>query len=202
MLNLVTGGHRNTAASGKIPMPYWITEKNFKKLARKKQKWQVGDYFGIPIEDDFLAIGQILGKYDWIGVACLITKMKISSKNLPLYEDIKIDKNDIIAAMFITEESLDKGFWTIIQQGIVNKNILKQYFPNIVLIEQGNIIGINTEGSAIIDDFIKAYFSLAPWDDWHDPEYLDKLLVSPDKKPENLIYKNKWSVPTQSLSWK
>lgn len=105
-------------------------------MARKKQKWQVGDYFGIPIEDDFLAVGQILGKYDWIGVACLITKMKISSKNLPLYEDIKIDKNDIIAAIFITEESLDKGLW-------------------------------------------------------HDPEYLDKLLISPDKKPENLIYKNK-----------
>ena len=62
-------------------------------MARKKQKWQVGDYFGILIEDDFLAVGQILGKYDWIGVACLITKMKISSKNLPLYEDIKIDKN-------------------------------------------------------------------------------------------------------------
>lgn len=113
-------------------------------MARKKQKWQVGDYFGIPIEDDFLAVGQILGKYDWIGVACLITKRKISSKNLPLYEDIKIDKNDVIAAMFITEESLDKGFWLIIQQGIVNKNILKQYFPNIDLIEQGNIIGINT----------------------------------------------------------
>ena len=162
-----------------------------KKMARKKQKWQVGDYFGIPIEDDFLAVGQILGRYDWIGVACLITKMKISSKNLPLYEDIKIDKNDVIAAMFITEESLDKGFWPIIQQSIVNKNILKQYFPNIDLIEQGNIIGINTEGSAIIDDFIKAYFSLAPWDDWHDPEYLDKLLISPDKKPESLIYKNK-----------
>ena len=103
-------------------------------MARKKQKWQVGDYFGIPIEDDFLAVGQILGKYDWIGVACLITKMKISSKNLPLYEDIQIDKNDVIAAMFITEDALDKGFWPIIQQGIVNKNILKQYFPNIVLI--------------------------------------------------------------------
>lgn len=166
-------------------------QKGTLKMARQKQKWQVGDYFGIPIEDDFLAVGQILGKYDWIGVACLITKMKFSSKNLPLYEDIKIDKNDVIAAMFITEESLDKGFWPIIQQGIVNKNILKQYFPNIDLIEQGNIIGINTEGSAIIDDFIKAYFSLASWDDWHDPEYLDKLLISPDQKPENLIYKNK-----------
>lgn len=41
-------------------------------------------------------------------------------------------------------------------------------------------------GIPIEDDFIKA-----PWDDWHDPEYLDKLLISPDKKPENLIYKNK-----------
>ena len=150
-------------------------------MARKKQKWQVGDYFGIPIEDDFLAVGQILGRYDWIGVACLITKMKISSKNLPLYEDIKIDKNDVIAAMFITEESLDKGFWPIIQQSIVNKNILKQYFPNIDLIEQGNIIGINTEGSAIIDDFIKAYFSLALWMTGMTPNTLINFLFLPTK---------------------
>ena len=150
-------------------------------MARKKQKWQVGDYFGIPIEDDFLAVGQILGRYDWIGVACLITKMKISSKNLPLYEDIKIDKNDVIAAMFITEESLDKGFWPIIQQGIVNKNILKQYFPNIDLIEQGNIIGINTEGSAIIDDFIKAYFSLALGMTGMTPNTLINFLFLPTK---------------------
>lgn len=46
-------------------------QKGTLKNGKKKQKWQVGDYFGIPIEDDFLAVGQILGKYDWIGVACL-----------------------------------------------------------------------------------------------------------------------------------
>ena len=45
-------------------------QKETLKNSKKKQKWQVGDYFGIPIEDDFLAVGQILGKYDWIGVAC------------------------------------------------------------------------------------------------------------------------------------
>ncbi|MDU4713128.1 MAG: hypothetical protein E6Y16_08455 [Veillonella sp.] len=45
-------------------------QKETLKNGKKKQKWQVGDYFGIPIEDDFLAVGQILGKYDWIGVAC------------------------------------------------------------------------------------------------------------------------------------
>ena len=75
----------------KFPCHIELQKETLKKMARKKQKWQVGDYFGIPIEDDF----------------------------------------------------------------------------------------------------IKAYFSLAPWDDWHDTEYLDKLLISPDKKPENLIYKNK-----------
>ena len=31
---------------------------------------------------------------------------------------------------------------------------------------------------------------LAPWDDWHDPFYLDKLLLSPDKKPKNVILKS------------
>ena len=64
----------------KFPCLIELQKGTLKKWQEKKQKWQVGDYFGIPIEDDFLAVGQILGKYDWIGVACLITKMKISSK--------------------------------------------------------------------------------------------------------------------------
>ena len=29
-------------------------------MARKKQKWQVGDYFGIPIEDDFQLLDRFL----------------------------------------------------------------------------------------------------------------------------------------------
>jgi len=44
-------------------------------------------------------------------------------------------------------------------------------------------------GSAIVNEFLNAYYALQPWDDWKDPHYLDSLLVSPDKKPTKLLYK-------------
>lgn len=157
-------------------------------MAKKKHKWQVGDYFGIPIQNENFAIGQILGRYDWIGVACIISNVQTDTK--PDFNNIEINQNNIVSAVFITEESLDRGLWPIFFQGKVNRKVLEKYFPNIAKVERGDIVGITTEGSAIIDEFVKAYFGLIPWNDWHDPEFLDKeILISPDKKPDNVIYK-------------
>jgi len=50
---------------------------------------------------------------------------------------------------------------------------------------------IKIVGSANIAEFLNAYYGLVPWDDWADPNYLDKLLISPDKKPKNIIFKNR-----------
>jgi hypothetical protein len=38
-------------------------------------------------------------------------------------------------------------------------------------------------------EFAEAFRGLIPWDDWADPNYLDKLLISPDLKPKKLRYK-------------
>lgn len=157
-------------------------------MVRKKQQWQVGDYFGIPIQNESFAIGQILGRYDWIGVACIISNIQTNKKTD--LNKIEIPDNNIISAIFITEESLNKGFWPILLQGCVNRTVLEKYFPNIDKVENGDIVGITTEGSAIIDDFIQAYFGLKAWNDWYESDFLDKeILISPDKKPDNVIYK-------------
>ena len=52
-------------------------------------------------------------------------------------------------------------------------------------------IGATITGSGIVDDFVNAFHGLAPWDDWHDPRYLDTLLLDPSKKPRGLVYKDK-----------
>jgi hypothetical protein len=39
----------------------------------------------------------------------------------------------------------------------------------------------------VIEEFVSAYHSLCPWDDWADPDFLDALLISKDKKPQKLI---------------
>jgi len=36
---------------------------------------------------------------------------------------------------------------------------------------------------------MNAFCGLTFWDDWADPNYLDRLLISPTVKPKNLLYK-------------
>lgn len=36
---------------------------------------------------------------------------------------------------------------------------------------------------------MNAYYSLVPWNSFHDPNYLDSLLISIDKKPNKVVLK-------------
>lgn len=160
--------------------------KNTIELKPKRgQKIKAGDYFGIPLGNGEFVIGQILGQYELVcGIPCLISNKKFTGSS------VKLEENDIISALFVTELLL-KRYFPIIQAGEVNKDILLKYFPNIENLIQGNTTGMVTHQTGVVEEFVKAYFGLAPWDDWYDPEYFDKLLVSSNKKPANPIYKNK-----------
>lgn len=157
-------------------------------MARKKQQWQVGDYFGIPTENGNFAIGQIMGDYlsMGMGLACIMSRQTTNSK----IEKINLEEKDIISAIFVLDGALIRGEWPILAHGIADKQLLKKYLPQTDSIEKGNAIGFDVHTSGILDEFVKAYFGLMPWNDWYDPEFLDKeILISPDKKPDNVIYK-------------
>jgi hypothetical protein len=50
-------------------------------------------------------------------------------------------------------------------------------------------VGAKVRGSAVVEEFVNAFYGLMPWDDWYVPDYLDDFLVSPDKKPDQrLVY--------------
>ena len=49
-------------------------------------------------------------------------------------------------------------------------------------------MGAKVVGSANVGALCDAFYGLARWDDWKDPEYLDKLLLSPEKKPRGVRY--------------
>lgn len=48
-------------------------------------------------------------------------------------------------------------------------------------------INVRIVGSASLSELMNAYYAPSPWDAFYDPQYLDKLLISPDKKPKNII---------------
>jgi hypothetical protein len=42
--------------------------------------------------------------------------------------------------------------------------------------------------AALVEDFVNAFYALRPWDNWYDPNYLDKFLINTSKKPSNLVF--------------
>ena len=94
---------------------------------------------------------------------------------------------DVFAVLFSTRDLLDSGVWRVAgTRGVV---VPKELLPFEHLRAAG-YVGARVVGSGINTEFLNAFYSLTPWDDWHDPRYLEGLLLSPDKKPQRLAYKH------------
>lgn len=85
-----------------------------------------------------------------------------------------------------TRDLLDSGEWKILATHPVE--VPRSKFPFETLRRKG-FIGATVTGSGNINEFANAFCALVPWDDWADPSYLDRLLLSPELKPKNLIFK-------------
>ena len=151
-----------------------------------RKKLKAGDYFAVPLENGEYGLGQILDIHELVpGVACILF-----DKKFLLNTPISIDEKNIISAVYIVEGLL-KRYFPIIQTNNIEFNgndLLHKYFPYTEQYHQGNTTGMTTSQTGIIEMFLNAYFGLTPWDECYDPHFYDDMLVSPDKKPSNLIY--------------
>ena len=93
----------------------------------------------------------------------------------------------MFSVLFVTRDLLDDGVWRVIAKRPVA--IPRSQLPYESL-RQNGYVGAEVNGSGIVNEFLDAFYGLGPWDDWHDPTYLDQLLVSPEKKPSRLVFKN------------
>lgn len=152
----------------------------------KKIKWVNGDVFVIQLKDSTYSIGQVLDLQMTNIVRCAFFNVRFN-----FIEDISIIDNcitkNLISLVACSREQLDYGVWKII--GNTSISIKIERFPNENFRSKG-WIGAKSYDAAIIEEFLHAYHSLSPWDDWFNPDYLDQLLVNISIKPNNLIYKN------------
>lgn len=153
----------------------------------KRIQWDNGDVFAVRLKDSTYSIGQVLDLQMTNVVRCALFKNKFNAIEDASITDTCNSKN-LISLVACSKEQLDYGVWKII--GNASILIRPEEFPN----EQfrgNNWIGAKSFDAAIVEDFLDAYYSLSPWDDWFNPNYLDQLLISSSKKPRNLIYKNR-----------
>lgn len=161
-------------------------------MAKKKRLLHEGDVFTVLLSDDDFAVGQVVGQEKSVlnSVSCIFFDLK-----LPTTEEASkatsFSVNQVIASLFVTRDLLDAGVWAT--QRSTQVPIPKEMLPYESLRGSG-FVGAKAIGSNNVAKFLEAFHQLRPWDEWHDPCYLDTLLISPDKKPHHLIY-------TKTTAW-
>lgn len=159
-------------------------------MAKRKQKWGVGDVLAIPLSNNKYALAQIVGQEPELMKSVTIALFDQTFNSI---NDIKVpflcDSNKIYSILFVTLNHIENGKWSVLGGGdMIEIDADKLPFEHT---RSSGFIGAKVVGSGIVNDFVNAFFGLLPWDDWHDPQYLDSLLISTDLKPVNRLIFNK-----------
>lgn len=167
-----------------------------KKTRRKRQKWQIGDYFLLTLDNGGFSIGQLIDEFPQAlnSIICVFFDVKVKNEEEAQNKIKTLSNKNVISALVITRDSLDWGNWKIIYN--CSPLLVEDFFDKEKL---EAIVGVRIIGSGIVDDFLNAFYGLSPWNLYCEPDYFDKLLISPNKKPKNLIYKKKAFEYVQSI---
>lgn len=151
---------------------------------RKRQKWQDGDLFLVPQSDGGFTLGQVLSYQPRAlnSVLCVFTLTRVNPGVTPLPPSM----DDAISIQFVTIDLLNTGDWPVVGHAPLPN--FRTYFDLQTHLDKV-FVGTKIYGSGIMISFLNACFGLEPWDKFFDPNYMDKILLSPDKKPKHLVYK-------------
>lgn len=151
-----------------------------------KQKYNSGDVFTVQLLDSTYSVGQVLkiSRLALNSVFCAFFSMRLKEGQKPEYSEIV--SSNIISILFVTRDLLDSKKWKVVAN-----------FPSVEVpskinyeeLEQNKFVGAKIIGSANVVKFLSAFHSIFPWNAFFKDNYFDNLLISPEKKPENLIFK-------------
>ena len=153
----------------------------------KRQKWSVGDVFVIPLSDGSWGPAQIIGREPSVlnSVSVALFDCKVGSK--PDALQCRLTEDSAFATLFVTRDLLDSGVWVVV--GVKPVAISRRLLPFESTRSKG-FVGATVVGSGNVNKFVDAWFGLHPWDAWHDPRYLDKLLLDPSRRPARVKLKS------------
>jgi len=153
----------------------------------KKQAWEVGDLFEIPLRDGSRVLGQVVGREaDALNSAAVALFDLRLAAGSPPPDPAQARTATVFSALFVTRDLLDHGTWKVM--GRTAPRLAGASRPQEHLRAKG-WVGAKIIGSGTVREFAEAFYGLSPWDDFHDPHYLDRLLVDPSVKPHaRLVY--------------
>lgn len=163
---------------------------------KKKQHWDAGSIFLLPLQDEEFGLGQVIAhEYELLNSAAVaFFDWKEVWTEHSVVPQPSLDS--IISVVHVTVDLLDSGRWRVVSHAAASP------FAHLMPYEQLRLkgfVGGKVHGSALAESFLNAFYGLEAWDDWYLPDYLDSFLISPDKKPfDRLVYSGRYPVPQPS----
>ena len=165
-------------------------------------KFQPGDIFGIPLPDASMGIGQILSlEPDALNsVGCVFFAATARPSGFT-------GVMEPISVLLVTPDLLKSGVWPVKSQGPV---FLEPEERPYEIYRASHWVGVRVTGSGIVQEFLAAYHGLTPWDAWHDPHYLDSLLLPGVERPAHVVlsarascshHDSNWLAEVNTISW-
>ena len=151
-------------------------------MPKDYQDWTAGDIFTVPLSDGTERLGQVLLETpDALDSAICAYTLETAEDSSPadLREEI------IVAVHFTSTDLLDSGVWKVIGR---KKPLPADRFINVDHLRVEGWIGAKIIGSGNIKKFLEACTGIRAWDSMHNPNYFERLLVSPDKKPDTIRF--------------
>jgi len=153
-----------------------------KKRSTKKRAWAPGDVFAVPQRDGICSLGQVITLMMQNVVSCAFYDIRVDCEVSSSGSELPTSR--LVSALSVSREQLDYGVWKIIgNQKVV---LDEQLWPNEEFRANG-WIGARIYDATIAESLLNAFYGLIPWDRYKDPEYLDKLLAYPDRRPKNVV---------------
>ena len=148
----------------------------------RRNTWDIGNLFAVPLSDGSSCLGQIVGREAQMlnSITCAFYRTRVDSAAIESPQGVP-DQQDLIAVQFTTKDLLTRRIWKVL--GNFPVTLPQSLFPHEDKRAQ-NWMGATMVGSGNIDHFLNAYFGLEPWDQMHDPEYFDSLLLLPASRPK------------------
>src|SRR5512132_1688535 len=150
------------------------------KVPRAKIQWTEGSIFLVPLSDGLCSVGQVLKRTpDALNsVVCAFYDLRVKPKTPVDVE--QLTEESLISIQFTTHDLLRSGTWVVVGQG---PSMYLERMTRLPSLERAGYVGAVVVGSRNMTLFLEAFHGLRPWDDYADPAYFEKLLLSPDKKP-------------------
>lgn len=159
------------------------------RLNSGKTNLNEGDYFSVPLSDSLWGVGQILA-IPTVGLPKILCSFySIPQNSVPAANCFEFPSfEEIIAVLFVTPDQLKSRKWPIFSSGNVVGLSLRQDYGQL----QGNdFVGVKIIGSSNARELLMAWNGLTCWDDWHNPAYLDSLLLPGVCRPPSVRLKGR-----------